>query len=141
MQIQFRMKFVQHWVDHLGRHRYRIRRNGKILGELPVNGEPSSPEFMAAYHAVLRGEKPAQAVADVAALGGSGSVKAALDAYFAATTFTDLSTSTQALRKSLLKGFAQAPVATQALAQMDETFIRRWLETSSTSGVKRTRYL
>jgi len=135
------MKFVQHWVDHLNRHRYRIRRAGKLLGELPVNGDPSSPEFMAAYHAILRGEKPGQAIADATAQGGSGSVKDALDRYFVATTFTDLSASTQALRKSLLRGFAQPPVAMLPLAQMDEAFIRRWLETSSTTGVKRTRFL
>jgi hypothetical protein len=29
----------------------------KVLGELPVNGDPSSHEFQAAYHALLRGEK------------------------------------------------------------------------------------
>jgi ribosome-binding protein aMBF1 (putative translation factor) len=52
-----KLKYVQHWFDHRGRHRYRLRRNGKILGELPANGDPSSPEFQAAYHAVLRGEK------------------------------------------------------------------------------------
>ena len=47
--------------DHLVGKRYRVRRliNGKlkVLGELPVNGDPSLPEFQAAYHALLRGEK------------------------------------------------------------------------------------
>jgi hypothetical protein len=61
MLVTFKMKYVQHWIDHLGRKRYRVRRhiNGKltVLGELPVNGDPSSPEFQAAYHALLRGEK------------------------------------------------------------------------------------
>jgi hypothetical protein len=56
MLVTFKMKHFQHWIDHRGRHRYRVRRNGKYLGELPVNGDPSSPEFQAAYHAVLRGE-------------------------------------------------------------------------------------
>jgi hypothetical protein len=61
MLVTFKMKHVQHWIDHLGRKRYRVRRsvNGKfkVLGELPVNGDPSSHEFQAAYHALLRGEK------------------------------------------------------------------------------------
>jgi hypothetical protein len=61
MLVTFRMKHVQHWTDEHGRKRYRVRRriNGKlkVLGELPVNGDPSSPEFQAAYHELLRGEK------------------------------------------------------------------------------------
>jgi hypothetical protein len=60
MLVTFKMKHVQHWIDHLGRNRYRVRRRInklKVLGELPVNGDPSSLEFQAAYHALLRGEK------------------------------------------------------------------------------------
>jgi hypothetical protein len=38
--------------------------------ELPVNSDPSSPEFQAAYHAALRGEQPGQALATIAACGG-----------------------------------------------------------------------
>jgi hypothetical protein len=50
---------LQHWTNELGRKRYRVRRRIndklKVLGELPVNGDPSSPEFQA--NALLRGEK------------------------------------------------------------------------------------
>jgi hypothetical protein len=60
MLVTIKMQHIQHWTDELGRKRYRVRRriNGKltVLGELPVNSDPSSPEFQAAYHALLRGE-------------------------------------------------------------------------------------
>jgi len=145
MQVQFKMKFIQHWVDHLDRHRYRIRRAGKLLGELPVNGDPSSPEFMAAYHAILKGEKPGAAIAEVKALGGSGSIGDAFTRYFVSDDFrvTLPSLKTQALRKSLLRGFTQAPVSTQPITVMEsEEFIKQWMEdNSSTAGAKKTRLL
>jgi hypothetical protein len=75
MRVEFRMKYVQHWTDEHGRQRYRFRRNGYPRVELPVNSDPSSPEFQAAYHAALRGEAAKQALAIVATRGGSGSVK------------------------------------------------------------------
>jgi hypothetical protein len=61
MLVTFKMKYVQYWTDEYGRKRYRVRRKGKYLGELPVNGDPSSPEFQAAYHALLRGENMSDA--------------------------------------------------------------------------------
>ena len=55
MHVEFKMKYIQHWTDDLGRERYRFRRKGYPRVELPVNSDPSSPEFQAAYHAALRG--------------------------------------------------------------------------------------
>src|SRR5215510_9064243 len=84
---------IHHWIDDLGRHRYRVRRyvNGKrtYLGELPVDSDPASPEFQAAYYAIMRGERPADALAGVAARGGSGTVNAAITQYLDSTTFRD----------------------------------------------------
>jgi hypothetical protein len=74
MRVEYRMRYIQHWIDEYGRHRYRIRRKGFPFVELPVNSEPSSPEFQAAYFAALRGERQDHALAMVAARGGSGSV-------------------------------------------------------------------
>src|SRR5215471_28851 len=56
--MQVEMKYIQHWTDHLGRKRYRLRRRGFKRVELPVDGDPDSVEFQAAYYAALRGEKP-----------------------------------------------------------------------------------
>jgi site-specific recombinase XerD len=141
MRIEFKMKYIQHWTDHLGRRRYRFRRKGFQRVELPVDSDPGSPEFQAAYHAALRGEKPGEAVAAVAARGGSGSVKDAIAQYLDSTTFNDeYSASTKALRRSILNSVSRL-VGTLPLAQMDRNYIERWLETSPTKGVKRTRLL
>jgi hypothetical protein len=67
MQVEFKMKYVNHWTDELGRKRYRFRRKGFPGAELPVNNDPASPEFQAAYHAALRGERQEHALAMVAA--------------------------------------------------------------------------
>src|SRR5262245_61729289 len=101
MKVELKMKHMQVWTDHLGRRRYRFRRKGFPLVELPVDGDPRSPEFQAAYHAAWRGEKPGEAVAAFAVRGGSGSVQNAITQYLDSTTFNDeYSSSTKALRRS-----------------------------------------
>ena len=141
MQVEFRMKYINHWTDHLGRKRYRFRRQGLPGVELPVDGDPSSPEFQAAYHAALRGEKTNAVLAAVAARGGSGTVANAIERYLDSTTFNDeYSPSTKAMRRSVLNSVSRL-VGKLPLAQMDRNWIERWLETSSTKGVKRTRLL
>ena len=109
--------------------------------ELPVDSDPASPEFQAAYHAALRGEQPGQALAIVAARGGSGSVKDAIERWHNSTTFNDeYSASTKALRRSILNSVSRL-VGNLPLARMDCAYIERWLETAPTKGVKRTRLL
>jgi integrase/recombinase XerD len=141
MRVEFKMKYIQHWTDDLGRERYRFRREGFPRVELPVNGDPSSPEFQAAYHAALRGENGEHALAMVSARGGSGSVKDAIEHYLNSATFHDYSQSTQDLRRPILKGFLKPGVGNLPLAQMDRRYIERWLETASTKGAKRTWFL
>jgi integrase len=141
MRVEFKMKYIQHWTDDLGRERYRFRREGFPRVELPVNGDPSSPEFQAAYHAALRGENGEHALAMVSARGGSGSVKDAVEQYLNSATFHDYSRSTQDLRRPILKGFLKPGVGNLPLAQMDRRYIERWLETAPTKGAKRTWFL
>src|SRR5262249_16375859 len=130
-----------HWTDEHGRKRYRFRRQGYPRVELPVNSEPSSPEFQAAYHAALRGEATKQALAIVATRGGSGSVKDAIDRYLNSATFNDeYSPSTKAWGRPILNSVGRL-VGTLLLAQMDRNWVERWLETAPTKGVKRTRLL
>src|SRR5262245_16756557 len=132
MQVQFRMKYINEWVDHLGRHRYRFRRKGYPGVELPVDTDPNSPEFQAAYHAALRGEKTNAAVAAVTARGGSGSVGGAISSYLGSTSFNDGSSrGTQERRRPILKSFLRPEIATLPLAKMDEPYLRRWLQTAS----------
>jgi integrase len=141
MRVEFKMKYIQHWTDDLGRRRFRFRRKGYPRVELPVNSDPSSPEFQAAYHAALRGEKPEHELAMVAARGGSGSVKDAIEQYLNSATFHDYSRSTQDLRRPILRSFLKPGVGNLPLAQMDRKYIERWLETASTKGTKRTWFL
>src|SRR5262249_4546890 len=108
MQVEFKMKYIHHWCDHLGRKRYRFRRRGFPGVELPVDGDPNSVEFQAAYHAALRGEKTNAAVAAITARGGSGSVKDAIGRYLDSTTFNDeYSPSTKALRRSIVNSVSR----------------------------------
>jgi site-specific recombinase XerD len=140
MKIEVTMKYVQNWEDHLGRRRYRFRRRGFPRVELPVDGNPSSAEFLAAYHAAMRGEKTNAAVAAVVARGGTGSVKDAVDQYVSSTTFHEYDTSTKSRRRSLLNSVSRM-VGNLPLAQMDQNWIERWLEMSLTKGVQKTRLL
>jgi hypothetical protein len=50
------------WVDEHGRPALPAARGYPRI-ELPVNSDPSSAEFQAAYHAALRGEATQQAFA------------------------------------------------------------------------------
>jgi integrase/recombinase XerD len=140
MRIEVTMKYVQRWEDHLGRRRYRFRRAGYPRVELPVDADPSSPEFQAAYHAAMKGEKPAEAMAAVTARGGSGTVKNAIEQYVSSTTFHEYDTSTRSRRCSLLNSVSRM-VGSLPIAQMDRNWIERWLEMSSTKGVQKTRLL
>jgi integrase len=141
MRVELELQHIQHWVDHLGRKRYRFRRRGYPRVELPCNSDPNSPEFQAAYHAAMRGEKLADALNAVAAVGGSGSVNNAITQYLASTTFNDdYSPSTRSQRRPMLNSVSRL-VGTLPLAKMDRDWIERWLETAPTRGVKRTRLL
>lgn len=134
-----KLKYLQHWVDHLGRNRFRIRRKGHARIELPVNGDPQSQEFLAAYYAAMRGQPIGAAVAAVEKLGGSGSVHDAIARYFASTEFRDLySPSTQNLRRPILNRL-DAAVGSLPFAKMDEDYIRRWINGAApTHGAKKT---
>jgi integrase len=141
MRAELQLKYVHHWVDHLGRRRYRFRRHGHEGVELPVDGDPSSPEFLAVYFAALKGEKTNAALAAVAARGGSGTVATAVEEFLASTTFNSVADSTQDLRRPILKRLLKPGVGNLPLAHMDPKYIERWLETAPTMGAKRTRLL
>jgi integrase len=141
MQIELNLRYIQGWTDALGRRRFRFRRKGFPGVELPVNGDPNSPEFMAAYFAAMRGERQDHALAMVAARGGSGTVKDAIERYLNSTAFRTYSPSTQGLRCPILKTFLRPGVGNLPLAKMDGRYIERWLETAPTMGAKRTRLL
>ena len=138
MQIELKLRYIQGWTDELGRKRYRFRRKDFPGVELPVNGDPASPEFQAAYFAALHGDRQEHALAMVAARGGSGTVKDAIERYLNSTTFRTSAESTQAQRRPILKRFLRDGVGNLPLTKMDRKYIERWLETASTLGARRT---
>jgi integrase len=104
-----------------------------------VDSDPNSPEFQAAYHAALPGEKTNAVLGAVAARGGSGTVGNAISSYLGSTSFNDGSSrGTQERRRPILKSFLRPEIVTLPLAKMDEPYLRRWLQTASTLGVQKT---
>src|SRR5262249_47108041 len=142
MQIEkLKLKYIRGpWTDALGRVRYRFRRKGYHGVELPVNSDPNSPEFLAAYFAALKGDKTNAALAVAAARSGCGTVRRAVEDYLTSTSFLDSSEkSTQALRRPILKRLLKPGIAELPLDKMDEAYIARWLEQAPTKGAQNTR--
>jgi integrase len=141
MHAELKLRYIHHWIDHAGRRRYRFRRNGHQGVELPVDGDPNSPEFLAVYFAALKNEKTNAALAAVAAKAGSGTVATAVEEFLASTTFKDVAASTQALRRPILKRLLKPGIGELPLTMMDAKYIERWLEGAPTRGAKKTRLL
>jgi len=98
------MKYVRSWIDRkTGRTYAFFRRRGYPSVRLP--GLIGSAEFLAAYHACLRGEHPAPAIAEMKARSGPGTINAAVALYLDSNAFMQFGKSTRALRRSILKKF------------------------------------
>jgi integrase len=139
-EFKVKMKYLDGFFDKLGRRRWRLRRKGHKNVELPVNGDVNSPEFLACYFAALRGQRPSEAVAAIPINGKTGMVATAITEFLNSTTFKADADTTQALRRPKLESVSRL-VGHLPLAQMDDGWIRRWLERSSTPSAKRTRFL
>jgi integrase len=100
-------------------------------------GSIGSTEFLAAYHACLRGEQPAPAAADMKARTGPGTINAAVALYLGSNAFRQFGDSTRALRRSILKNFC-ALVGDKPLAPLDRKYVDRLLESMSSPNVQRT---
>src|SRR6516165_2998722 len=141
MHAQVHLKYVHAWIDHAGRRRYRFRRHGHQGVELPVDGDPNSPEFLAVYFAALRGEKTNAALAAVAAKAGSGTVSTAVEEFLASTTFNSVADGTKSQRRPILKRLLKPGIGNLPLARMDDTYLQRWLEQAPTMSAKNNRLM
>jgi hypothetical protein len=96
--------FVQAFPDRHGRPRYYVRKRG--IKRIPLPGLPWSPEFMAAHEAALGGKSLA---ARPVVIGEStvitGTVDAALAAYYTSGSFKDLGEETRKHRRRILENF------------------------------------
>jgi integrase len=120
---QFRLHFVQAWVDSDGRvHRY-FRRPGYPRVRLP--GLPGSAQFMAAYQAALEG--PAIPIG-AAKRSKPGSVSAAIAEYYDSQQFFgSKAKGTQAKRRAILERFRNAH-GDKPLALLPTKFIEAMLD-------------
>ena len=92
---------------------------------------------MAGYHACLRGEPPAQAVAETTARTGPGTINAAVAQYLESGTFAQLGEATCKRRLSTLRKLCTV-VGDLPLAPLDRKYIERSLANMPTPIVART---
>jgi integrase len=95
---KLRLRYVNEYVDRTGKLRRYFRR-GSSRGSLP--GDVGSPEFMAAYQALL-GDKPA-ATAKI-----SGSLGLLITEFYASRAFRDVKPSSQKTYRAALEPLAKA---------------------------------
>lgn len=132
------MKYVRHWVDKkTGRAYARLRRPG--LPEISLPGLIGSPEFMAGYHAALKGEQPTRVIAALTARSGPGTVNAAVTQYFNSNAFVSRLPSEGSRQRqiSTLQKFCSL-VGGLPLTGIDRKYIDRLLQNMPTLGVART---
>jgi integrase len=130
------MKYVDSWVDKKTGIPYaRFRRRGHPSVMLP--GAIGSPEFMAGYHAVLRGELPA--VAAAAARTGRGTINSAVAQYLDSNSFRTRVPSEGARSRQAytLKKFCSL-VGDKPIALLERSYLDRLLADMPTIGVART---
>jgi len=134
--MRIRMKYVRHWVDKkTGRPYARLRRPG--FPEISLPGLIGSPEFLAGYHAAMRGETPTLAIAEMTAR--NGTISHAVNLYLSSNGFLSRvpSEATRERQISTLKKFCDL-VGNLPLKQLDEKYIRRLLGNIASIGVSRT---
>ena len=132
--MRFRLKYVDAILSK-GRTYYFFRRGGKRV-PLPILG---TPEFLAAYHACLRGEEPAIAI--TTARSAQGSISTAVAQYLDSKSFEKRtpSAATRKRQTSTLRNFCKLEgVGTSSLALLDRKYIDRVIEDAPTVGIART---
>jgi integrase len=92
-------KYVQAFIDRIGKPRFYFRRLG--FKSVPLPGLPWSPQFMEAYQAALSGT-PVQIGARKIK---PGTISAAIISYFCDQSFLTLAPSTQRSRRLILEHF------------------------------------
>src|SRR5262245_45257512 len=92
-------KYVQAFIDRTGKSRFYFRRAG--FKSLPLPGLPWSPQFMEVYEAALSGQRLQIGVNRTK----SGTVSAAIVAYYGDQCFLGLAPSTQRPLRGILERF------------------------------------
>jgi len=114
-------KYVQGFIDRHGKPRFYFRRPG--FKRLPLPGLPWSPEFMAAYEAVLA-EAPRLAIG--ARRTRPGTVAAAVAGYFGSAAFAMGAETTRRTRRQILEKF-RAEHGDKGIAALGRAHVSAWL--------------
>ena len=134
--MRIRLRFVRTWIDKkTGRTYAFFRRRGYPSVRLP--GSIGSAEFLAAYHACLRGKQPVPAIAALTGRTGPGTINAAVAQYLDSNAFMQLGEGTRALRRSILKKFCEL-VGDKPLVLLDRKYIERLLQNIPSPIVRRS---
>jgi integrase len=134
--VKIRLKFVQHWVDQRTGIAYAfLRRPGFPRIRLP--GVIGSAEFLAGYHAALRGEQPAPVAEVVRA--GQNTIAAAIARYIDEALPKRVNGTTLGRQTATLRKFAAIEgVGTSPLSVLDRKYIDRNIADADTVGIANT---
>jgi len=134
--VKIRLKFVQHWVDQKTGNAYAfLRRPGHPRMRLP--GIIGSAEFLAGYHAALRGEAPAPAANTTRQ--SQNTIAAAIARYIEEALPKRVKGATLGRQSSTLRKFAAIDgVGTSPLSVLDRKYIDRNIAEAETVGIANT---
>lgn len=118
-----RLRYVHHYIDEHGQERWYFRRPGFKKVRLP--GRPGTKEFESAYHRAYSGAEPKEIGQNKAP---SGSVAAAIAAYYKHNSFTLLAPGTQKMRRAILERI-RAKHGSKSLATIQPHHISQTLGT------------
>jgi hypothetical protein len=122
--MRIKLKYVDAFLNRkTGRTYAFFRRRGQRIA-LP--GLIGSPEFMAGYHACLRGEPPAQAVAETTARTGPGTINAAVAQYLESGTFAQLGEATASGASRHCESSARSSATCRSRRSIANTLSGRW---------------
>lgn len=127
------LPYIQQYRNRHGKLYRYFRRPGDP--KIRLSGEPGSPEFVAAYNAALSGHR----IEAQPARSPSGSVSAAIAAYYTDNSFLSLAAGTRKARRAILERFraqdGDKPLAllrtehvAKRLGQMKPFAARNWLK-------------
>ncbi len=137
--MKIRLKYVRAWTDRkTGITFAYLRRRGQKEIRLP--GLPGSPEFMAGYHAAMKGDEVAAVVAKVR--NDKHIIENAVARYIAEDLSKRLKDSSRKRQEATLRQFCAVDgVKGLPIKQMDQRYIQRVVRQANTEGAGYTWFI
>jgi len=128
-----KVKYIQPFLNHLGRQRYRIRRAGQKYIELHRDPIREPLQFLDEYFAAMRAPTMSAIIQEQIKTGGVGSINDALDRYMLSDKWVKLAPSTHSLRRPIYNRLRKA-CGTTLLSDFDTQYVNDWLAKASAAG-------